>query len=326
MYKSEFDKQFNNNQNYNAYMFYGVSDFLVESYALKVATRLASGDDIIKVYFEEYSFDYCYDTLTQSSLFASSNILLIKINKKIPKKEVDKLIDACRLNPTSKVIFACLGEVDYKTMAKNFSAKTSSVEVRFFAPYDNEAINILAEIAREHGVQTDANSLMFLYNMHQKNLSLCISDISKLSILDEVVTSKTINNHCFGLGSVDIEEFLIKLLSKANINKDLYFILEEGINEIQLITRITGFIQQLYMINTYLKLHGTLNIREIWGYNLPKNIANTQASLATKYKKEDFLYMMNYLQDLELELKTSKIDDINAYVQAKLRYFLKNNK
>ena len=323
MYKSEFDKQFNNNKDYNAYMFYGVSDFLVESYSLKVATKLANGDDIIKVYFEEYDFDYCYDTLTQSSLFASSNILLIKVNKKLPKKDVDKLIDACRLNSTSKVIFACLGEVDYKTMAKSFSAKTSSAEVRFFAPYDNEAINILGQIAQDSGVQTDANSLMFLYNMHQKNLSLCISDISKLSILDEVVTSKTINNHCFGLGSVDIEEFLVKLLSKANINKDLYFILEEGINEIQLITRITAFIQQLFMINTYLKLNGTLNIKEIWGYNLPKNIANTQASLATKYKKEEFLYMMNYLQDLELELKSSKIDDTNAYVQAKLRYFHK---
>jgi len=321
MYKSEFDKQFNNNQNYNAYMFYGVSDFLVESYSLKVAKKLAAGDDIIKVYFEEYNFDYCYDTLTQSSLFATSNILLIKINKKLPKKEVDKLIDACRLNPTSKVIFACLGEVDYKTMAKSFTTKTSSVEVRFFAPYDNEAISILGEMAREYGVQTDPNSLMFLYNMHQKNLSLCISDLSKLSILDEVVTSKTINNHCFGLGSVDIEEFLVKLLSKANINKDLYFILEEGINEIQLITRISAFIQQLFMINSYLKLHGVLNIKEIWGYNLPKNIANTQANLAIKYKKEQYLYMLNFLQDLELELKSSKIDDTNAYVQAKLRNF-----
>jgi len=321
MYKSEFDKQFNNNNHYNAYMFYGASDFLVESYALKVAKILAATDDIIKVYFDEYDFDYCYDTLTQSSLFASSNILLLKINKKLPKKEVDKLIDACRLNPTSKVIFACLGEVDFKTMAKSFNAKTSSVEVRFFAPYDNEAISILGEIAREYGVQTDANSLMFLYNMHQKNLSLCVSDLSKLSILNEVVTSKTINNHCFGLGSVDIEEFLVKLLSKANINKDLYLLLEEGINEIQLITRITSFIQQLFMINSYLKLHGTLNIKEIWGYNLPKNIANTQASLATKYKKDQFLYMLNFMQDLELQLKSSKIDDPNAYVQAKLRNF-----
>ena len=323
MYKSEFDKQFNNNQNYNAYMFYGASEYLVESYALKVATRLANGDDIIKIYFDEYDFDNCYNTLTQSSLFSSSNILLLKINKKLPKKEIEKLVDACRLNPSSKLVIACLGEVDFKTMAKSFTAKTSSVEVRFFAPYDNEAINILSEVAKSNGVQTDSNSLMFLYNMHQKNLSLCISDLSKLSILDEVVTSKTINNHCFGLGTVDLEEFLIKLFSKININKDLYFILEEGINEIQLITRITGFVQQLFMINSYLKLHGTLNIKEIWGYLLPKNIANTQANLATKYKKEDFLYMLNFLQDLELELKSSKIDDANAYVQAKLRNFHK---
>jgi len=323
MYKNEFDKHFSANKKYNGYLFYGASDYLVETYALKVAKQLANGDDINKVYFDEYNFDFCYDTLTQSSLFSSSNILLIKIAKKIAKKEVDKLVDACRLNSTSKVIFACVGDVDFKSMAKSFTAKTLSAEVRFFTPYDGEAIGILAQQSKDLGINTDNHALSFLYNMHQKNIALCVSDLSKLAILDEVITSKTINLHCFGLGSVNMEDFLVNLFSGVNINKDLYLLLDEGINEILLLNRITAFAQNLFMINTYLKLHGNLNIKEIWGYPLPKQIAEQQASIATKFKKEDYTYMLNYLLELELELKSSKIADINSYFQSKIRIFIK---
>ena len=323
MYKNEFDKNFNSGKIFNAYMFYGASDYLVESYSLKVALQLANGEDINKIYFDEYNFDNCYDTLSQSSLFSSTNILLIKIAKKLPKKEVDKLINACKINSDSKVIFTCIGEVDFKTMAKSFNAKTSSVEVRFFAPNDGEALGILSKQAQKTTLKIDNHALSFLYNMHQKNLALCVADISKLSILDEVISSKTINQHCFGLGSVNIEEFLINLFSGVNINKDLYFLLEEGINEIQLLSRITAFTQTLFMINSYLKLYGNLNIKEIWGYPLPRQIAEQQAQIATKFKQDDFIYMLNFLQELELELKSSKIPDINAYLQAKLRIFLK---
>lgn len=323
MYKNEFDKNFSNGKVFNAYLFWGQSDYLCDSYALKVALHLANGEDITKVYFDEYSFNSCYDTLIQSSLFSSTNILLIKIAKKLPKKEVDKLIDACRLNDNSKVIFACIGDVDFKTMAKSFTVNTSSVEVRFFTPYDSEALKILSDESKQLEIDIDNHSLGFLYNMHQKDLALCISDLSKLSILDETITSKTINHHCFGLGSINIEDFLINLFNSVNINKDLYFLLEEGINEIYLLGRITSFTQNLFMINSYLKLYGNLNIKEIWGYPLPKQIAEQQASIATKFKRDDFLYMLNFLQELELELKSSKIPDLNGYLQAKLRVFIR---
>jgi DNA polymerase-3 subunit delta len=84
LYKNEFDKL--SSLDFNGYLFWGQNDFLVENYAQTTASRLANGDEITKVYFEEYNFDRCFDTLSQSSLFSSSNILLIKVNKKIPKK------------------------------------------------------------------------------------------------------------------------------------------------------------------------------------------------------------------------------------------------
>jgi DNA polymerase-3 subunit delta len=321
MYKNMFDKEISTGTRFNAFMFYGQSSYLVEKYAQDTAQRLASGEEIRKIYFDEYDFKECSNFLSQSSLFSSSNILLIKTNKKIPKKEVDELIHNCTTNPDSFVIFACVGDTDFKTMAKSFTKKTNSAEVRFFPPYDNEAIDILNKEANNLGVKCPVDVLQYLYNMHQKDLALCVNDLKKLSILNEPVTIGIANAQCFGLGAVTLDDFFINLFSGKPVNKDLFMILEEGMNEIQLVNQTTTFIQQLFNINSYLKLYGQLNIIEIWGYNLPKNIANARASIAMKFKHEQFLQMMNFFQELELELKTNSSLNHNSYVQSKFRNF-----
>ncbi|MCK5111426.1 MAG: DNA polymerase III subunit delta [Arcobacteraceae bacterium] len=321
MYKNVFDNHLLNKKVFSAYMFYGQSDFLIEHYASKVALSFTSSDDIQKVYFDDYNYNSCLDTLSQSSLFSSHNILLIKTMKKIPKKEVDKLIEACNINQDSHVIFACMGETDFKTMAKSFTAKTNSAEVRFFAPNIGEAVKILNDVAEKQNISFAQGALVHLYEMHEKDLSLCISDISKLSILQEEITTKTITNQCFGMGAVSVDDFLNNLFLGNHFKKDLYKLLEEGINEIYLVNQMTSFVQQLFTINTYLKLHGTLNIIEIWGYPLPKNIANERANIAVKFSQDQYTFMLEQLLKLELELKSSKITDSNSYIQAYIRRF-----
>lgn len=86
MYKNEFDNCLRQNKIYKSYMFYGQSIYLIERYALDIAKVLAQGDDIEKLYFDEYDFKDAKNKLLQSSLFSNSNVLLIKIDKKIPKK------------------------------------------------------------------------------------------------------------------------------------------------------------------------------------------------------------------------------------------------
>lgn len=320
MYKKEFDNIItNNNLTHNSYMFWGENDYFIEHYASLVAKILSTDEDINKIYFDEYDFDNCLDILSSSSLFSNTNIVLLKIDKKIPKKDLDRLVNGCKLNSSSKLIIACLGDIDFKSMTKSFTSKSNSLDIRMFNPNDGEAIGLLIQKANKFTLQIDSNSLMFLYNMHQKDLALCMNDLDKLSILDEQITSKTINYHCFGLGNVNIDDFLIKLFTKQNINKDLYLLLEEGFNEIQLLTRITSYAQQLFMITTYIKLNGTLNIKEIWGYPLPLHIANKQKEIAIKFNVKEYQYMLNYLQNLELELKITKPIDINGYFQSKIR-------
>ncbi|PIF03823.1 MAG: DNA polymerase III subunit delta [Arcobacter sp.] len=321
MYKNQFDNEFSSNIIYNGYMFYGQCDYLIDQYTNKVALKLANGEDIQKIYFDEYNFKECDTFLSQSSLFSSKNILVIKTLKKIPKKEMDSLIASCNTNPDSFLIVACVGETDFKSMTKSFSKKTNSCEVRFFNPSDQEAIHILNAVIQEKNMVCGFTELQYLYNMHQKDLSLAVNDLNKLEILQKPITANIINAQCFGMGAVSIDDFFIKLFTAQPINKDLYMILEEGMNEIYLINQTTSFVQQLFTINTYLKLHGQLNIIEIWGYKLPANIANTRASIAIKFNDNDFKKMFNFFLNLELELKTKKGLEINSYIQAQFRNF-----
>ena len=319
MYKNVFDNHLASKKTFNAYMFWGQSDFLVEEYASIVSKNLANGEDIQKVYFDEYNYDKCLDILSQSSLFSSVNILMIKTSKKIPKKELDKLIEACNINSDSYLICSCLGDTDFKTMTKSFTPKLDCAEVRFFSPNIGEAMKILNDKAKTIGVTFTSGALAHLYEMHEKDLSLCISDISKLAILNEEISTRTVTNQCFGMGAVSLDDFLVKLFSGQPFEVDLYKILEEGMNEVYLVNQITSFVQQLFTVNSYLKLYGSLDIVNIWGYPLPKNIAQQRANLAIKFKQEQFNLMLEQLLQLELELKSSKITDPNAYIQAYLR-------
>ena len=326
MYKNQFDKEVSAGLSYKSYLFWGACDYLTQKYSQDTANSIANGEDILKVYFDDYNFKDCEAYLSQSSLFSPVNVLVIKTVKKIPKKELDALVHICNTNPDSYLIVNCMGQVDFKTMAKSFTKKTNSCEVRFFQPTDQEAVNILYNQAQKLNINCHYPELQYLYNMHQKDLSLSINDLTKLSILDTDITLNIVNQQCFGMGAVNLDTFFTNLFTGKPINKDLYMLLEEGMNEINLVAQATGFVQQLFNINSYIKLNGSLNIIEIWGYPLPKNIANQRASIAQKFTLEQFVYMLDFFQELELDLKSKKNLDINSYTQAKFRMFAQSNK
>lgn len=319
MYKNEFDNLLNQNKTFCAYMFYGQSNFLIDHYTNKVASKIGSPDEIEKLYFDDFDFKYAKDKLLQSSLFAANNILIIKLDKKLNKKECVELIEACNKNPDSKVIFACMGDGDFKTMGGYFTQKLNAVSVRMFSPFPNEAVKLIENSAKELGMFYEISALNHLYFMHRQDLSLCMNDLKKLSILSEKLSVDIVDKYCFGIGAVNFEEFLHKLLSSNDVSDDIELILEEGMNEVFLLTQITSFVQQLFMISSYARIYGSTNPKEILGFVPPKHVWEKKSRLAINIKPEKFLEILEYLQNTELELKSSKIADSNIYLQAVLR-------
>lgn len=321
MYKNEFDNHLRQNTKFNAYMFFGQALFLVEQYALNIANSCGTKDEIEKLYFDDYDFKYIKNKLLQSSLFSSNNVVLVKLEKKIPKKDVEALIEACNINPDSTIIFSCLGDAEFKTMAGYFNSKNNSASVRMFQPSDTEAIRILENEAKLLNINYDMQALNHLYFMHKNDLALCVNDLNKLSILDDKITSNIINIHCFGIGAVSFEEFLNNLILGKDISDDIASLLEEGMNEVFLLNQVTSFVQQLFMISAYARAIGTPNPKEILGFIPPKNIWDKKCKLAINIKPEVFQQMLEFLLNIELELKSSKIDNANLYIQSCLRKF-----
>lgn len=321
MYKNEFDNSLKQGKKYKAYLFYGQSIFLIEQYSLAIAQMFGQSDEIEKLYFDDYDFKYAKDKLLQSSLFSSNNILLIKTEKKIPKKELDSLVEAANMNPDSTLIIACMGDSDFKTMESSFTPQSNSVFVRFFQPTDIEALKFLEYEANMLQMKYEPNALNHLYFMHKNDLSLCVNDLKKLAILNKMITINIIDANCFGIGTVNFEDFLHDLLSGKDISDDLNLILEEGMNEIYLLNQVTSFVQQLFMISSYARTIGQPNPKEILGFIPPKNVWDKKAKLAINTKPEVYQNILEYLLNIELDFKTSKIENQNLFLQASLRKF-----
>lgn len=308
-----------NNKIFDGYMFYGDS-FLVDYFISLVSKKLdTDGQSITKIYFDEYDFSYCKNRLLESSLFNPRNILIIKTEKTIPKKELDELMNSANANKDSFLIIGCYGENDFKAMDSNFKKVKNGYSLRCFSPNPSESLGILNEFAKENHLKCSGETLMHLLNFHKNDLNLCVNDIKKLAILNEEITSKTIDNHCFSMTSVNFDDLFYAFFMKQDISNELKFALESGDNLILFLNQLISNTQQILMINSYIKLNGSINLLDVIGYNPPQKIANQKTQIATKYKTQTILAVLETLQAIELNMKSSKIDDKDGYFYAAIR-------
>lgn len=320
MYKSELDKAIANKTVSNSFVFFGESSFLIDMYT-KMLSHVEDASTLT-FYHDEYDFSSAKAHLSQASLFGDRNILIIKSEKKIPKKELDILLAFCEKNPDNIFIYAYYGS-DHKTYNnKKAFADTSTMSVRFFHPKDYEAQNILLHVADEKKVQIDKFSASHLLNLHNGDIALACNEVDKFRVYDRAITTKDIDNLVFGLGEVNLDEFIKKLLAKKDFKDDLKSILEHGEDEIRVLNSLTSYITQLYMFNIYIRVNGAPNALDILGYPAPKFVVDEKAALSIKFKPNTYFKLHKLLLDSELKMKSSHIDK-NAILLSTLIRFQK---
>ncbi len=304
MYKSELDKHIQNNSLSNSFILFGESSFLIDRYT-KILTNIKDAS-ILSFYFDEYNYSSAKAHLSQASLFGGRNILIIKSEKKVPKKELDSFIELCEKNQENLFIYAYYGS-DHKTYTKAFSKK-STMSVRFFHPKEYEAQNIIAQIAREKKVNIDKNAILHLLNLHNSDIALASNEIEKFQVYDKPITTKDIDRLVYGLAEINIDDLIKNILAKKEFTKDIHSILEHGEDEIKIITAITSYLTQLYMFNIYIRVNGTPNAMEILGYPAPKFVVDEKANMSLKFKPQTYYKLHKLLLDAELKMKSSNVD------------------
>jgi DNA polymerase-3 subunit delta len=306
MYKNELDNHIRNGTVSNSFVFFGESNFLIDMYA-KMMTTIEDAN-LLDFYHDEYDFNSAKAHLSQGSLFGDRNILIIKTSKKVPKKELDTLLAMCDKNPDNIFVYAYYGS-DHKTYNnKKAFAKSKAMSVRFFHPKDFEAQNIVLAKAEELNVNIDKYSVAHLLGIHNGDVALATNEIEKFRVFDRAITTKDIDTLVFGLGEVNLDDFIKRILNKKDFREDLVSILEHGEDEIRVLTAITSYITQLYMFNIYIRVNGAPNALEILGYPAPKFVVEEKSQLSLKFKPPTYSKLHNLLLESELKMKSAHID------------------
>ena len=314
MNRQDLDRHLQNNSAPRAMALFGESHFLIERYAQKLAQ--IEGASVLSLYHDEYDFNTAKAHLSQGSLFGDQNLLIVKHDKKLPKAELDTLVELVGKNEDNTFIYCYLGE-DVKGADTAFKGSHTG-SVRFFHPYANEARAIVLQEAKEMGLQLDTQAAFHLLEMQNNDLSLACNELSKLLILNKPITTKEIDEQVFGLSEIKVDHFITQVIEKKEFLPSLHHLLESGEDEIRLLTGISAFLTQLYLFNTAIKIHGIADSALVLGYKLPGFIEKERAALSIKITPDGYKKGLNLLLDTELKMKSVGSPDQEALLLSSL--------
>ena len=303
MYKRELDQKLQQGLP-KALLLYGVDDYLIDYYIDLYKERLDAREELLSLYFDEWNFAQAKAYLSQGSLFGGTNLLIVKHEKKIPKKELDQLIALANKSSDNYFLFAFSGEDrSAKEMQRSFTEKQGGLWVRFFEPNIREGVEMLQLKAQKIHLDIDHYALQHLMLTLNNNLALCSNELDKLAILDTKVTSKDIDRLVYSTAPLAMEQFLTGLFEKKPVTEMIGTLLELGESEESLLRSTQRFVSEIFLFNAYIKLHGTPDSAAILGYKLPRQIEEKKAQLAMRVKPASLLSITEHLLESELEMK-----------------------
>lgn len=303
MYKREIDELINKSTLPKNIMLFGECNYFIERYSKLIVNSIDKDSEKLVFYFDEYDFKVAKNYLSQTSLFGDKNILILKVDKKIPKNEMDTLINLTNRVEDSYLIVEFYGK-DYKGMSSYF--KNSFV--RFFKPNLHEAIFLLKEKSDKLNINIDRYALEHLLAIENFDLALAMNEIEKFAILDTKITTKDIDRLTYGLGDINLDDLIVKIFDKREFFHDLKSVLEKE-DELRVVMAISSFISGLFMFHLFFEINGFVNSKDVLGYKLPKQIEEKRFRVAKKLNLNNFNAILEHLQKSELLLKTeSKID------------------
>lgn len=321
MYKREFEQLLNNNGLPKSILMYGECNYQNNYFADKTIESWADeGDEKLLLHYDEYDFTTAKNHLSQSSLFGGKNLLHVKTDKSIPKKELDVLVELCQKSDDSFFLYQYFGDGSKaKNIQKAFPKKSRADFVRYFKPNMGEALSLMNLRTKDMGLNINGYALQHLYLLHNEDLSLCVNEFEKLSLLDREIHANDIDRVVHGLGSIGMEKFLEKLLKKEDIKEAFVSLTESGDgDEVRVINAIQSYLSTLLLFHMYIKIHGNFDARAILGYPLPPQIAKQRADHSIRIDIDSYKEMFELLAKTELALKKVKNIDKNSYLLSAL--------
>lgn len=309
MYKNELESLIQSGHNFNSILLYGQSNFYIDYFSKYLASKFVE-PSVLKVYYDEFDFEKSKNHLSQASLFGDLNLLIIKSDKQISTTQLSEIIQITKEHENSYFIYEFYSDSGSK-LQNLFKSRDKKVDfVRLFHPNFGEAISLLELKSKRLKIQIDRHTLEYLYNQYDQDIALSAKELEKLAVLEEEISPKVIDHVTYNLSMANMDKIFIDLLHKKDVSKEILRLLQEGENEIKIITSLTSFIKELFMFYAFITLKGYNSSKEILGYALPKQIEQLRGDLSIKkIKKDAYAKILKQLQADELYLKShSKIE------------------
>ncbi|WP_292660785.1 DNA polymerase III subunit delta [Nitratifractor sp.] len=307
MYQREFEQYLQRNGLPHALFLYGDNEYFIEHYIQRYKKELQAKESMLSLYYDEYDFGQAKAYLSQASLFGGTNLLLIRREKKLPKKELDALVELTRKNSDNYFLLAFDGEAkDAKAMQSSFTEKKGGLWVRFFEANPREGQLFLRQEAQRLGLEIDDYALGHLFTLLHGNLALGAKELEKLSILQRPIGSKEIDRMVYSTAPLAVERLLIDLFARKPVTETIAHLLDLGEDEFSILRSTQFFLQQIFLFRAHIQITGTADSKEILGYKLPRQIEEQKAALAIKVPSHTLLKLYEHLLESELRLKRSK--------------------
>lgn len=317
MYKKDFISLLNSPNIPNFFLLYGAENYQVEFYTNELLGKFDK-ENMLSLYFDDYSFNLAMSHLSEPSLFANSNLLHIKNDKKIPAKDAKELIAQCQNNPNNIFILE-LHEGDEKVLT-DIKKQFGYNFVRFFPPSSASEVNqILSNHAKILGLNIDSQSLLYIYNLQNENLYLSASELNKLASIGVRFSLDEIKERVYALNGIGFDVLFDKIINKKNINSDYFeFINDSSFNEIALLNMLFRAFHRLYLIHSSIKTSGKFDPKTVLGYAPPPQIINKLQSQAITIKTEQYTQIFKFLNEIEFDLKCKNSIDKECYLLSAL--------
>ncbi len=314
MDKRELDTHLKTGKHINAAMLFGACDYFADIYMNSIIETAGAGCDMLKMYFDEYSFDEAKSFISQNSLFGDKLVLLIKNDKKIPKSEAKELIALSEKND-ALFIFRFMGDLSAKDKDYyELFISGVSLFVRFFAPNSiHEASSYVKIEADKKNIKIKQDAIEELLVLKNMDIEGAVKELDKFEILGREIGTKEIKDFVDESGDAALESFFDEVLSKKEFYKTLLKILEKAeFDEIRLILFFQNYVHELFLFLLYSKAYGSYDARKITGRPLPDFVAKAKAAKAIKIKYGVYARIFEILLEADLGLKSAKNIDKKA--------------
>ncbi len=316
MYKRELDEKLKKKTPMHAVFLYGADAFLIGYYGNKIAQNLLeSGCEKHSFYFSEFDFSSALGYFSQGSLFGGAALVWVKIDKKIPKKQLDALLEALLKAQGGFLILEFYqaenkSDAEYMSDAKSMLVsfpksleKEGVFSVRFFRANANESVGILREFAQTLNLQIPDFLLQKILEQQNFDLGLSVAELRKYSIFGQEINAQIIESVGYGLGRISLESILDLLFDKRLFDKrgfkeneslKIEQFLEQGFEEMELVREMQKYFFTLFLFTSHIRSCNN-NLEEVLHYKPPKDVLEKRGRLAGRIGYAQYEEIFNFL-------------------------------